>query len=400
MAEYIDLALTADATALSDESKEYMAAAIPGWVARPGNVESILLEANGQMGAEVIEQASEVPPVVFAYYGQWLLGIALRQATPSTGVATFTFDGLATVPAGSLFTAPNPDGNTYVFQTDTDVRSDTPPFTTGATALEPGADANGSSGTGEMLDAIDGVGSVALSGTTGGSDEEDANTYLDRLTDALTILAPRPILPADFATLARQVPGVGRTLSIDLYQPPASSGGVKPPTAAWGAEPNGTTPVERCDTVAITKTDGTAPDVPLMQSVYTVLDSAREVNFLVYVIPPKYTTIDVQATVTAFSGFTQQVVKEAAEAMLRAWLDPLQWGSQGTGEIQAWQKDTKARIYEAVDYLNRADGVYYVETIQLRKHLDPAWSNVDIALTGAAPLPLAGDINVTVNLPT
>jgi uncharacterized phage protein gp47/JayE len=400
MPEYIDLALTADATALSDESKEYMAAAIPGWVARPGNVESILLEANGQMGAEVIEQASEVPPVVFAYYGQWLLGIALRQATPSTGVATFTFDGLATVPAGSLFTAPNPDGNTYVFQTDADVRSDASPFTTGATALEPGADANGSSGTGEMLDAIDGVGSVALSGTTGGSDEEDANAYLDRLTDALTILAPRPILPGDFATLARQVPGVGRTLSIDLYQPPASSGGVKAPTAAWGAEPNGTTPVERCDTVAITKADGTAPDMALMQATYTVLDTAREVNFLVYVIPPTYTKIDVQATVTAFSGFTPAVVKEAAEAMIRTWLDPLQWGSQGTGEIQAWQRDTKARIYEAVDYLNRADGVYYVETIQLRKHGDAVWSNVDIALTGAAPLPLAGDINVTVNLPT
>jgi uncharacterized phage protein gp47/JayE len=394
MAEYIDLALTADATALSDESKQYMTDQIPGWTARPGNVESIMFEANGQMGAEVIDQASEVPPVVFAYLGQWLLGISLREATPATATAEFTFDGLATVPAGSLFTAPNPDGNSYVFQTDADVRSDVAPTTTTVTALEPGSAANGSAGMGEMLDAIDGVSGVTMSGATGGSDEEDPDAYLDRLTDALTILAPRPILPGDFATLARQVPGVGRTLSIDLYQPSNAEGGFGQPRDAASH-----TPVERCDTVAITAEDGTMPSDSLMQTVWNTLDAAREVNFLVYVIPPTYTTIDVQATVTRFQGFDSATVKAAAEEMMRTWLDPLAWGSQSSGEIQSWSRDTKVRIFEAVDFLNRADGVFFVETVQLRKHGDAAWSNVDIALTGTAPLPFAGDITVTVNPP-
>jgi len=391
VAEYIDLALTADATAMADESKEYMSAQLPGWVARAANVESVLLEGNAQIAAEVVDQASEVPPVIFAYYGQWLLGIALREATPATGVATFTFSDLATVPAGSLFTVPNPDGNTYVFQTDADVRSDTPPFTTSTTALEAGAAANGSGGTGEMLDMIDSVSDVVMAGATGGSDEEDADAYLDRLTDALTILAPRPILPGDFATLARQVPGVGRTVAIDLYQPSDTEGGVGLPRDA-----SSHSPVERCVTVAVTDTNGEAPTMGLMQDVYKVLDTSREVNFLVYVIPPTYTGIDVQATVTPYPGYLASEVQAAAEEKIRTWLDSLTWRAQSIGEVQSWARDLKVRVYEAVDFLNRADGVFFVESVGIKLSETTDYDTVDITLPGAAPLPTYGVINITV----
>src|SRR5262245_40943743 len=126
MAEYIELPLTADATALADVAKEYMADQISGWVARPGNVETILLEANGQMGAEVVDQASQIPPLVFAWFGQSLLGIPLRNAISATGVATLTWtDGfVGSVPAGTLVAFPNPDGNSYAFSTDVEIRSE------------------------------------------------------------------------------------------------------------------------------------------------------------------------------------------------------------------------------------------------------------------------------------
>jgi hypothetical protein len=67
MAEYVELPLTADATALSDIGKDYLAEEIPDWNPRPGNVESILLESTGQIGAEVVDQAAQVPPV----HGYW-----------------------------------------------------------------------------------------------------------------------------------------------------------------------------------------------------------------------------------------------------------------------------------------------------------------------------------------
>lgn len=396
MAEYIELPLIADATALSDLGKEYLETQIVGWEARPANVETVLIEASGQMGAEVVDQAAQTPPVVFAYYGQWLLGIPLRQATPAVGTVKFAFDSPSMVPAGSLFTVDNADGNSYAFQTDTDVLSTDASLEVNATALEPGEDSNGAAGEGEMLDAIDGVASVTmLSAATGGSDEETADEYLDRLADALTILAPRPILPKDFATFARQIPGVGRAVALDGYQPSTGENGVGLPRD--GASH---TNVERCVTVSVTAEDGSPPSQALMQSVYNALDASREVNFLVYVIPPTYTTIDAQVTVTTYPSYVLATVKAAAEEMLRTWLNANYWGAEEIGESQSWAVNTKARVYEAVDYSNRADGVHYVNTVGLRKHGDPAYANADITLPGAAPLPIAGDITVTAQPPS
>src|SRR3954462_3036724 len=120
MATYIELPLTADATALADTGKDYMSSEIEGWTPRPGNVESVLLEANRQMGAEVVDQAAQVDSAVFAYFGQSILGIALREATPATSAVDFTFDVgfVGNVPAGTALAFPAPDGNAYVFVTD------------------------------------------------------------------------------------------------------------------------------------------------------------------------------------------------------------------------------------------------------------------------------------------
>jgi hypothetical protein len=409
MAEYIELPLTADATALSDIGKDYLSEEIEDWNPRPGNVESVLLESTGQIGAEVVDQAAQIPPVIFAYYGQWLLGIGLLEATPAVSSVDFTFDAgiAASVPAGSLLAAPNPDGESYVFQTDNEVRSDgTPPLRTTVTALEVGASPNGCVGVCELIDSIDAVASATMiQVAVNGTDEEDADAYLDRLADALTILAPRPILPQDHATLARQIPGVGRALAIDLVQPPASSGGVNISTVSgrvhpWGPEPNGSTNVPRCVTVAVTAEDGSAPSTALMQTVMNALDAAREVNFYEYVIPPSYTTIDVQAVVVTYPGYVPAEVAQAAQEMMATWLDPLAWGSEAVGETQAWSRQTVARIYEAVDFLNRADGVQYVESVQIRKS-GGAFAAADIPLTGIAPLPRVGSVSaITAKLPT
>lgn len=396
--DYLELPLTADATALSDVGKTYMTTGIPGWTARPGNVESILLEANGQIAAELVEQVAQVPPVIFAYFGDWLLGIALREATPATATVVFTFAAGATVtvPQGTILAAPNPDGSTYAFQTDAEVRSDATDFSTNVTALEAGAAANGCAGDCALIDTVADVAAVTMtgSGASGGTDEETGDEYLDRLADALTILAPRPILPGDFATMALQYPGVGRAIAIDLYQPSTAEGG-------YGAPRDGTshTPIARCTTVAVTAEGGTAPTETLMRNVQAVLDAAREVNFYVYTIPPTYSPIHVKATVTRFPGYTNEQVQDAAEEMMSRWLDPNSWGSDDIGEQSGWTLQTKARIYEAVDYLNRAGGVNYVDSVQLSTN-GTTWVSTDITLTGAAPLPQMGSVLITVNAPS
>ena len=408
MAEYIELPLTADATALGDIGKDFMSEQVSEWNPRPGNVESILMESVGQIGAEVVDQAAQVPPIVFAYFGSWLLGIGLHEATPATATVVFAFQAgvPASVPEGSLLAAPNSDGESYVFQTDFEVRSDASDLSTSVTALEVGAAANGCTGPCELIDSIDGVASATMTTVAAtGTDEEDADAYLDRLASALTILAPRPILPPDHATMALQVEGVGRALAIDLYQPgtndnvPAGKPGG--PLNVEGAPVNagaGVNNVPRCVTVAISAEDGQPPSQKLMHDVWTLLDGAREVNFLEYVIAPTYTTIDVTATVVAYPGYVLSEVEDAAEEMMRTWLNPAGWGAEEVGEYQGWARQTSVRIYEAVDYLNRADGVQYVSVVQTRV-AGGVFAAADIPLTGAAPLPMAGAISVTASSP-
>lgn len=409
MAEYVDLDLTVDTDALANIGLQYLEDAIAGWTARPGNIETVLIEADSQIAAEVLDQASQVAPAVYATIGETIYGIPRQPATPAVATATFTFatdTPPVMVDANSQLIVPNPSGEGQVFLTDTDVNAPAGggQISVGVTAQEPGAAGNGSFGQADLVTDVDGVDTVVVTEAQGGADEEDIDDYLDRLTNALTLLAPRPILPNDFAVLALQVPGVGRALAIDLYMPAASESPVGD-TNVPEYDPVGKTNVPRCVTVAITAQNATAPDAALKQKVYETLDAQREVNFLTYVIGAAYTAIDVQATVTAYPGFTPADVKQAAEAMLQAWLDPNQWGTMpGAGQTIDWARDTKARIYEAVDYLNRANGVFYVETVQLRGYpvggTPGAWQSTDVTLPGTAPLPVPGStITVTAHLP-
>lgn len=415
MTTYIDLPLVTDSDALLQTGVDYLEGAIPGLQARPGNVETVLLEAGSQIAAEVVEQAAQVDPVIFAYLGGSLVGIPIRDATSATGTATITWatdTPAVMLDAGTQLAVPHPSGEAVLMETDSDVTAVAGGgvSTVGITAAVQGAAGNGAFGSSELINVLDGVAAVNVAvATSGGTDQEDPDAYLDRLADAFTILAPRPILPGDHATLVRQLPGVGRALAIDLLQPPASSGGVNDapdapnPPAPWGPEPNGATPVARCTTVAITASNGAAPSPQLMQQAYTALDSAREVNFLNYVIPPTYTVVGVQATLTAWPGYSREEVQAQAAAQLALWLDANSWGTSGASDATEWVVQPKVRISEAVDWLNRAVGVHWVDlaTVKLKAGTG-AWTATDLTLPGIAPLPqlaAPADVQLTVKLP-
>jgi hypothetical protein len=51
-----------------------------------------------------------------------------------------------------------------------------------------------------------------------------------------------------------------------------------------------------------------------------------------------------------------------------------------------------------VDWINRAQGVFYVNTVQLKKSTDSTWATGDIDLAGLVPLPAPGNITVTVTI--
>ena len=121
-------------------------------------------------------------------------------------------------------------------------------------------------------------------------------------------MTPRPILPQDFAVLARDIAGVERATAIDGYNPADQ-----------------TTNNERMVTVAVVDADGEALNATIKQQVDDYLESLREVNFIVHVVDPNYTTIDVTFNVKAIPGYTASELEAATEAAIANYLSPANW---------------------------------------------------------------------------
>ena len=237
-----------------------------------------------------------------------------------------------------------------------------------------------------MLDPLAFVASVSLdAATSGGSDQEATSDYLARLSDLLTLMTPRPILPQDFAVLVqRSYPQVARCVAIDLYKADTQT-------------PN--TP--RCVTVVPIDDAGNALDATTKSDIDAFLQARREVNFLAYVADPTYTMIDVQFTVHSYPGYDPVDVAARVVDTLTAYLTPGNWGLPPYGDTsgRSWINDTKVRYLELTEQVNRTEGVHYVDTLTFRTGA-AAYATTDITLTGVAPLPRPGSITGTATAET
>jgi uncharacterized phage protein gp47/JayE len=380
MAEYIDPPITTEPDDLAEDAFAYLEDAIPGWLPAPGNLETWLVEANAQLAGELMDVASAVPTSIFRYYGETVLGLPPNEAQSATGTTTWTARDAAgyTIEVGTLIGIALAGDELLPFE----VQSETviAPGTTTAVgvivvAVDPGANANGLTAVPEVIDPLDWVASVALSGATaGGVDEESDADYLDRLRELLALLAPRPILPNDFAVLARTVAGVGRSTAIDLYNP-------GPPVVTNAA---------RCVTVVVADDNGQPVGPGVKANVDALLQSLREVNFLVFVIDPTYTAIAVTFTFTVYPTYSAATVEAAAEAAVADYLSPANFGRPPYGDDPGvWIADTKVRYLEVAEVINRVEGVWYVASLTVNG------GTADVALAGPGRLPTAGAINGT-----
>lgn len=410
---YVELELLYDVTSMEETGMEYMQFAVDNWRRKAGNPDTIMIESAAQMLGELGEQASMMPPEAMIYLGTTIYGIPVEAGLPATGVATLTFEADVpsyVVPAGAEVSVPSNVGPSVIFETVEQVSAPVGGgvVTVDIVAQDVGVGGNGAFGVAELVEPFEGLTLEVIGATDLGVDAETAQEYLNRLTTLLPIQAPRPILPQDHATIAAINALVGRVTAIDLLCPgtTAEPDAIRdpnevlyfagktppesPPTANLVDEP-------RCTTVAITALDGTAPTEGLMQEVWDALDASREVNFLNYVIPPTYTSIDVRGNVKAYPGQgTDEEAADAAEAQIAEWLDPLTFGQiPGNATSKTWANDDRIRHDEAVDYANRGAGVWYTSNVQMKKSSDATWLDGDVLLTGVAPLPLAGTITFT-----
>jgi len=386
---YIPVPVEAEATDLAGDAFDYIAGKVPGWEPSPGNLEAWLVEALSQTASELRDVAALVPDSIFAYYGSTILGLPPYEATQATGTTTWTAvdDAGYTVDAGSLVAISPPASiDSYAFEV-VDSFTLTPGQTvqTGVTvrALEAGAEASGLTGDVEVLDPLDFIATVTLDApTTGGTDAEDPDAYLDRLSDLLTLLTPRPILPQDFAIIAqREVPEVARATAIDLYKYDTST-------------PN--TP--RCVTVVCIDPDGQPVSSGTKAEVDALLQSMREVNFLVYVGDPTYTAMAVTVALTAYPGYVKADVEARVQAALLNYLHPATWGVPPYGDTsgRSWLNTPTVRLLEVAEVVNETEGVHYITALTIGV-AGGTMGTSDVTMSGVAPLPtsVAGDIHVT-----
>lgn len=390
MAEYEGFPIETDPTTLAEEAFAFLQSQ-PGWedwIPNPANFDAGSIEAHARIAAEVRDVAATVPDDAFVRLGE-LAGIGRIRGAAAAVTATVTaVDALGyTLEEGTVVGVRSAGDAVARF-----VVTDSVTVPAGATsaggvrlvAEDDGADANDLGAFGEVAEVIDRTlpwATITLSGPTGGgADEETIADYLDRVTEELTLASPRPIVPRDFAVLARRVSGVERALAVDLYQPDLPYG------------PGEATNIPRCVTVFVVNDAGGDPGQAVRDRVRALLQSLRESTFLVYVAPPTSQTVSVDFRVKAVAGYEPADVQVRAEAAVAEYLDPAAWGIRATGGSREWFTVDRVRRTELYEVLNRVDGVDYVED-----SLTINGQMADLLLTsGVVVMPAVGSITGTV----
>ena len=393
--EYIDIVLDTNPESILQDIVSTIQTAFPGWQPNEGQLDYILMRATAIQAAENRDVASRVPRSIYRTLGAELFNFPPVEATHAIVASTWVVkDNLGyTIPAGTQVGIRNSAGELFPFQVMTDVVVIPGTTTTAAgavslIALTSGEESSGLGGAGitaELIDVKDYIISITLTGiTTGGISEESDDEYLDRLTRRLRRLSLRPILPRDFADMALDAdPSVARAVALDGYNP-----------AAGGSYGN-----ERMVAIAGHDAVGNALSAPVKAIIDATLQANRETTFVVNVIDPTYTFIDVTYNVKALALYNTTDLLARINVALSDYLSPAKWGSPaatiGTNTTD-WNETLTVRFYEILQVINNVEGVdYIIGTPTIRKQGD-AMASVDVTIPGPAALTRPGVFTGTV----
>lgn len=378
MAGYIGVPIEADPDVLTDEALDTLMANVPGTMPKEHHLTTWLVEVCARMNAETRSVARDVPDDIFRHFGESLVNVLPVEAASASALTTWTMQDAAgyTIDEGTVV-AYRVAGDRLVSFATTETRVVPPGSFTALEvpirALEPGAAGNALGPAGlELVDSLSYVTAVAATGaTSGGVDLETDAEYLGRLRDEMTLLTPRFVLASDAAVLARRIAGVHRALGIDNYNPADQ-----------------TFNNEKMVAVAVVSEQGIALSAPVKAQVDTYLQSMREINFIVNVIDPTFTVINVTFQVVALPGYDLLDLEARCEAAVTSYLTPATWAGGGE-DPPTWRTNSNVvRYLEVAEVLNRVDGVNYVPQGQLTIN----GGTVDVVLAGVAPLPSVGAV--------
>lgn len=390
---FVDTGLITDPNILNQRVMTYLEAYMPpGWT--PSPLISLIIEAFCQEAAVQADVAEQKLLSDFRYFGS-LVNLPSIDAVPATATATFTVKDTAgyTIPAGSVVGVSDPSGVVQGFDLTADlvIPSASSTGTATVTAETAGVVGNGLSGAAQLVQVPAFVTAATLATSANGVDAELDPVYLQRLTETLQLLTPEPILPANFAVLARSVAGVFRATAVDLLKPG--------PPYDVAAEATG---VEKNVTVAVTDINGQPVGSTIRGEVQTKLQGMREQNFVVWVVDPQYTSIDVDGDVYAWPGWGTTDVHDRVVAALQTALSPATFATDPSGNAARWANDPILRLSMLHEAIMTVQGVRYVEPFTFGIH-GGALGTTDVTLgAGSAipALPQAGTITIRAHATT
>lgn len=372
MAGYLQYPVNTDPTYWTGRILDLLAQKIPGWTpGGEGTLEVAVSEAVGQVIAELMATVGDVPAAVLRAFGTSLFGVPYRPGTAAqiTARVSSTTQGV-TIPAGFTVTGTTIDGIAMAFTLPADSKLASNAFskTVTLTAREIGALGNGvpvgaltiATSTPTILSVV-----AETLPSSGGSDPETDEEYLNRLTATLGLYNRTAVRAEDFAVLAADVPGVHRALALDLYDPDT-----------------GATDAARTVTVVPVDVDGYPVPEDVAQAVSDLLEATREVNFVVKTMEPTYVQLQVAFTATASPGADPATVRAAVIERAYAVLDPGTWAG-GDEEPPAWRDDRTVYYLDLAADLDRVEGVSRINSLTING------ASEDYTMPGVAVLPAA-----------
>jgi hypothetical protein len=380
VARYLVLPVPRDPVEAAESFDEVVLEQYPTWTASDADPMTIIRDAVSVLYADVAELATRAGEELFRYFGRGLANLPPIDELPATGQVTVTAQDTAgpyLVPEGLEIVGRGPLGEQVAFRTLAAVVVPNGATTVVANveAAEAGAAGNSVSGTAEFSEFVDYLTAVEfLAPTSGGADREGDTPYLDRLVGELALQTPRPIVPNDFAVLARRF-GAYRATVIDGYNPADDTSG-NPAMVA----------------VSMIDETGNALSGAELTRISGLLDAMREVGFSVPTFNPTHSIIDVDFTATAYPGWEPQTVEDAAIEQLQTYLSSARWGArEDTGEIREWLNEPIVRHLEVAEQLQRVEGLRFVDSLELAIQGDPL-AAANVTMPGVAPLPTPGTI--------
>lgn len=384
MAEYVSIPTQTDPDALAQDAFDYLGTKSPAWAPHDGQLDVWLIAAVARMIATLGDTLTDVQASIFRYWGAYIVGIAPIEASSASGSLTFTAIDTAghKLPAGFAVAVPTGDGGLVPFETTEEltIAGGSSTGTVPITAVEAGSEGGGLGVLGTvvtMLDELSWIKEAKLAATTaGGSDAEEDAAYLNRLVAEMRLLAPRPIVPNDFAELARTVPGVARALAVNGYNPS-----------------NGLFTNERTVAIACVDNNGAECSAPIKTAVQTLLLGKREVNFIINMIAVTYTKVSVEWEVRKWPEWNASDVQNRIEEALRVYLSPSDFGQPPFGDQTLWYPRTEVKLKDIIAVIGSVSGVEDVLKVKLKSGAG-AYEEKDIVLAGAvAQLPEVGTVN-------